>query len=366
MKEILRSYKFRIYPNAEQKEQLAQTFGCARFVYNWALSNKKEAYENNIKKSANDVSKELTALKKDPNFIWLKDVSSVCLQQSLMNLDNAYQRFFKKQGGFPTYKKRSNKQSARYVKSGFVFKNNQLKLAKQAKYMKVKFSRPLTGEVSSITVSKTPEGKYYASLLVKEHYKPKSKTAKQLGIDLGIKDFATFSDGKRVANPKHLLSSMKKLKRLQRQLSRKVKGSKNRDKARIKVARLHSKIANQRADFLHKLSTQIINENQVICVETLSIKEMMKTRHIARLVGSLGLNQFLNMLRYKSEWNEREFIQIDRWFPSSKTCFECGTVNGELTLKDRHWKCACGAVIDRDVNAAKNILKEGLLILHSR
>lgn len=159
---------------------------------------------------------------------------------------------------------------------------------------------------------------------------------------------------------------MKKLKRLQRQLSRKVKGSKNRDKARIKVARLHSKIANQRADFLHKLSTQIINENQVICVETLSIKEMMKTRHIARLVGSLGLNQFLNMLRYKSEWNERDFIQIDRWFPSSKTCFECGTVNGELTLKDRHWKCACGAGIDRDVNAAKNILKEGLLILHSR
>ena len=163
MKEILRSYKFRIYPNAEQKEQLAQTFGCARFVYNWALSNKKEAYENNIKKSANDVSKELTALKKDPNFIWLKDVSSVCLQQSLMNLDNAYQRFFKKQGGFPTFKKRSNRQSARYVKSAFTFKNGQLKLAKQAKFMKVKFSRPLTGEVSSITVSKDPDGKYFAS-----------------------------------------------------------------------------------------------------------------------------------------------------------------------------------------------------------
>jgi putative transposase len=222
MKEILRSYKFRIYPNAEQKEQLAQTFGCARFVYNWALSNKKEAYENNIKKSANDVSKELTALKKDPNFIWLKDVSSVCLQQSLMNLDNAYQRFFKKQGGFPTFKKRSNRQSARYVKSAFTFKNGQLKLAKQDKFMKVKFSRPLTGDINSLTVSKDPDGKYYVSFLVKETYQPSNKSAKQIAIDLGIKDFATFSDGSKVANPNHLFKSFSKLKGLQRKLSRKV------------------------------------------------------------------------------------------------------------------------------------------------
>ena len=155
------------------------------------------------------------------------------------------------------------------------------------------------------------------------------------------------------------------MKNLQRQLSRKVKGSNNRDKARIKVARLHSKIANQRSDFLHKLSTQIINENQVICVEDLKIKEMMKTKHIAKLVGSLGLNQFLNMLKYKSEWNEREFVQIDKWFPSSKTCFDCGNINKELTLNQRTWICSCGAKHDRDINAAKNILKEGLFILHS-
>lgn len=365
MKEILRSYKFRIYPNAEQKEQLAQTFGCARFVYNWALSNKKEAYENNIKKSANDVSKELTALKKDPDFIWLKDVSSVCLQQSLMNLDNAYQRFFKKQGGFPTFKKRSNRQSARYVKSAFTFKNGQLKLAKQDKFMKVKFSRPLTGDINSLTVSKDPDGKYYVSFLVKETYQSSNKSAKQIAIDLGIKDFATFSDGSKVANPKHLFKSFSKLKGLQRKLSRKKKGSKNRDKARIKVARLHSKIANQRSDFLHKLSTQIVNENQVICVEDLAVKEMLQqNKLIAKLASNLGWRNFLTMLEYKSNWNERQFIKVNRWFASSKTCSACGSINQELTLSQRSWVCSCGAKHDRDHNAAKNILREGLKDLH--
>ena len=365
MKEILRSYKFRIYPNAEQKEQLAQTFGCARFVYNWALSNKKEAYENNIKKSANDVSKELTALKKDPNFIWLKDVSSVCLQQSLMNLENAYQRFFKKQGGFPTFKKRSNRQSARYVKSAFTFKNGQLKLAKQDKYMKVKFSRPLTGDINSLTVSKDPDGKYYVSFLVKETCQPSNKSAKQIAIDLGIKDFATFSDGSKVANPNHLFKSFSKLKGLQRNLSRKKKGSKNRNKARIKLARLHSKIANQRSDFLHKLSTQIVNENQVICVEDLAVKEMLQqNKLIAKLASNLGWRNFLTMLEYKSSWNERQFIKVDRWFASSKTCSACGSINQELTLSQRSWVCSCGAKHDRDHNAAKNILREGLKDLH--
>ena len=365
MKEILRSYKFRIYPNAEQKEQLAQTFGCARFVYNWALSNKKEAYENNIKKSANDVSKELTALKKDPNFIWLKDVSSVCLQQSLMNLDNAYQRFFKKQGGFPTFKKRSNRQSARYVKSAFTFKNGQLKLAKQDKYMKVKFSRPLTGDINSLTVSKDPDGKYYVSFLVKETYQPPNKSAKQIAIDLGIKDFATFSDGSKVANPNHLFKSLSKLKGLQRNLSRKKKGSKNRNKARIKLARLHSKIANQRSDFLHKLSTQIVNENQVICVEDLAVKEMLQqNKLIAKLASNLGWRNFLTMLEYKSGWNERQFIKVDRWFASSKTCSACGSINKELKLSQRSWVCSCGAKHDRDHNAAKNILREGLKDIH--
>lgn len=365
MKEILRSYKFRIYPNAEQKEQLAQTFGCARFVYNWALSNKKEAYENNIKKSTNDVSKELTALKKDPNFIWLKDVSSVCLQQSLMNLDNAYQRFFKKQGGFPTFKKRYNRQSARYVKSAFTFKNGQLKLAKQDKFMKVKFSRPLTGDINSLTVSKDPDGKYYVSFLVKETYQPPNKSAKQIAIDLGIKDFATFSDGSKVANPNHLFKSLSKLKGLQRNFSRKKKGSKNRNKARIKLARLHSKIANQRSDFLHKLSTQIVNENQVICVEDLAVKEMLQqNKLIAKLASNLGWRNFLTMLEYKSGWNERQFIKVDRWFASSKTCSACGSINKELKLSQRSWVCSCGAKHDRDHNAAKNILREGLKDIH--
>ena len=364
-KEILRAYKFRIYPDAEQKDNLARTFGSSRYVFNWALDLKDQSYKEGVKLNAGQISAALTQLKKTEEFSWLNEVSSVCLQQSLMNLDVAYKNFFKCQAKHPNFKKRTNKQSARYVSSAFTFKDGKLKLAKHKKHLKMKVTRIITGEVSSVTVSKTPDNKYYASLLVKEQYKPKSKTAKQLGIDLGIKDFATFSDGTKVANPKHLLKSLKKMKRLQRQLSRKVKGSNNRDKARIKVARLHSKIANQRSDFLHKLSTQIVNENQVICVEDLEIKEMMKTKHIAKLVGSLGLNQFLNMLKYKSEWNEREFVQIDKWFPSSKTCFEYGTINKDLTLKDRDWKCSCGAIIDRDINAAKNILKEGLLVLHS-
>jgi len=367
MKEIQRSYKFRIYPDAEQRNNLAQTFGCARYVYNWALSLRKTAHENNIKINANEVSSQLTSLKKQQDFIWLKDVSSVCLQQSLANLDIAYQRFFKKQGGFPTYKKRSNKQSVRYAKSGFVFKDGKLKLAKQDKFMKVKFSRPIKGEVSSITVSKNPDGKYFASFLVKEQYEPSvkaTKTAKQIALDLGIKDFATFNDGSRVANPNHLFKSFSKLKRLQRKLSKRAKGSKNRNKARIKLARLHSKIANQRSDFLHKLSTQIVNENQVICVEDLAVKEMLQqNKHIARLASSLGWREFLTILEYKSNWNERQFVKVDRWFASSKTCNECGAKNEELTLSQRSWVCDCGANHDRDHNAAKNILKEGLRTL---
>ena len=360
-KEILRAYKFRIYPDAEQKVNLARTFGSARYVFNWALNLKDQTYKENIKLNAGQISAALTQLKKTEEFYWLKDVSSVCLQQSLMNLDVAYKNFFKGQNKHPTFKKRSNTQSARYASSAFTFKDGKLTLAKHKKPLKMKITRELSGDISSITVSKTPEGKYYASLLVKEHYKPKSKTAKQLGIDLGIKDFATFSDGKRVANPKHLLSSMKKLKRLQRQLSRKVKGSKNRDKARIKVARLHSKIANQRADFLHKLSTQLVNENQVICVEDLKVSSILRNKRIAKLAGSLGWQSFLNMIEYKCLWNDRTFIKIDQFYPSSKTCNKCGFVKKDLKLHQRSWKCPdCSTIHDRDINAANNILAVGL------
>jgi putative transposase len=364
-KEILRAYKFRIYPDAEQKDNLARTFGSSRYVFNWALDLKDQSYKEGVKLNAGQISAALTQLKKTEEFSWLNEVSSVCLQQSLMNLDVAYKNFFKCQAKHPNFKKRTNKQSARYVSSAFTFKDGKLKLAKHKKHLKMKVTRIITGEVSSVTVSKTPDNKYYASLLVKEQYKPKSKTAKQLGIDLGIKDFATFSDGTKVANPKHLLKSLKKMKRLQRQLSRKVKGSNNRDKARIKVARLHSRIANQRFDFLHKLSTQIVNENQVICVEDLAVKEMLQqNKLIAKLASNLGWRNFLTMLEYKSGWNERQFIKVDRWFASSKTCSACGSINKELKLSQRSWVCSCGAKHDRDHNAAKNILREGLKDIH--
>ena len=253
MKEICRAYKFRIYPDAEQQLNLEKTFGCSRYIYNWALAQRKEAYAEGIKLKNNDVSQRLTLLKKQTETEWLNEVSSVCLQQSLMNLDTAYQNFFKHGAKHPKFKKKSDKQAVRYVKSAFTFSGGKLKLAKHKKSLTMKLSRTFLGEVTSVTVSKNPDGKFYASLLVKENYHSNPvRSAKQIGIDLGIKDFATFSDGTKVANPKHLLKSLKKMKRFQRQLSRKVKGSNNRDKARIKVARLHSKIANQRSDFLHK------------------------------------------------------------------------------------------------------------------
>ena len=360
-KEVLRAYKFRIYPDAEQKVNLARTFGSARYVFNWALNLKDQTYKENIKLNAGQISAALTQLKKTEEFYWLNEVSSVCLQQSLMNLDVAYKNFFKGQAKHPNFKKRTNKQSVRYVSSAFTFKDNKLTLAKHKKPIKMKITRNFSGEVSSVTVSKTPDGKYYASLLVKEQYESKSKTTRQLGIDLGIKDFATFSDGTKVANPNHYRKSLRKLKKLQQALSNKQRGSGNYKKLKLRIARFHSKVKCQRDDFLHKLSTQLVNENQVICVEDLKVSSILRNKRIAKLAGSLGWQSFLNMIEYKCLWNDRTFIKIDQFYPSSKTCNKCGFVKQDLKLHQRSWKCPdCSTIHDRDINAANNILAVGL------
>ena len=366
MKEIQKAYKFRIYPNAEQRQNLVQTMGSARFVYNWALAQRKEAYANGIKLKNNDVSQMLTQLKKQTETEWLNNVSSVCLQQSLANLDAAYQNFFKGRASFPCFKKKSDKQAAKYVKSAFTFSGGKLKLAKHKQPIKMKQSRTFTGEITSLVVSKTCDDKFFVSLLVKEQYNSKpARSAKQLGIDLGIKDFATYSDGTKVANPNHYRKSLRKLKKLQQALSKKQRGSGNYKKLKLRIARLHASVSNKRTDFLQKLSTQIINENQVICVEDLKVSKMLKNKRIAKLAGSLGWNSFVNMISYKCSWNDRTFIKIDQFYPSSKTCHVCGFVKNDLKLHHRSWCCPqCGTNHDRDVNAAMNILAVGLTAVH--
>lgn len=361
MKDILRAYKFRIYPNAEQQLNLEKTFGCSRYIYNWALAQRKEAFSQGEKLTNNVISQRLTELKKQTGTKWLNEVSSVCLQQSLANIDAAYKNFFKKTAKFPVFKKKSNKQAARYVKSAFVFKDGNLKLAKHSEPLKVKYSRTFTGEVTSVTISKEPDGKFYISMLVKEQFVPCSKSAKQIGIDLGIKDFATYSNGTKVANPNHYRKSLKKLKKLQQNLSKKQRGSGNYKRLKLKIARIHSKIRNQRTDFLQKLSTQIVNENQVICVEDLKVSSILRNKRIAKLAGSLGWNSFLSMIEYKCLWNDRTFVKIDQFYPSSKTCNSCSFVKQDLKLHERTWKCPqCGTIHDRDINAANNILAVGL------
>ena len=362
MKEICRAYKFRIYPDAEQQLNLEKTFGCSRYIYNWALAQRKEAYAEGIKLKSNDVSQRLTLLKKQTETEWLNEVSSVCLQQSLINLDTAYQNFFKHGAKHPKFKKKSDKQAVRYVKSAFTFSGGKLKLAKHKKSLTMKLSRTFLGEVTSVTVSKNPDGKFYASLLVKENYHSKpARSAKQIGIDLGIKDFATFSDGTKVANPNHYRKSLRKLKKLQQALSKKQRGSGNYKKLKLRIARFHYKVKCQRDDFLHNLSTQIVNENQVICVEDLKVSSILRNKRIAKLAGSLGWQSFLNMIEYKCLWNDRTFIKIDQFYPSSKTCNKCGFVKQDLKLHQRSWKCPeCGTIHDRDINAANNILAVGL------
>ena len=361
---VKRAYKYRFYPTDEQAHNLACTFGCVRFVYNYALHRRKRSYfDHGVKLSTKDLSAAITALKKEEGAAWLKEVSSVPLQQALRHLDTAYTNFFEGRADYPTFKKKHHAQSATYTDNAFTLKNGKLTLAKQKEPLHIVWSRPLPegAQPSSVTVSRDKSGRYFVSLLVEEGRGTLPLTSKAVSIDLGLKSFLITSDGETIPNPKYYARDEKKLAQAQRKHARKKKGGKNRNKARKKVARLHARIADTRHDFQQKTSTKLIRENQVICLETLNVKGMLQNHKLAKAISDVGWGEFTRQLEYKAKWYGHTLVKIDRWYPSSKTCSDCGHVLDTLTLDVREWVCpCCGTWHDRDINAAQNILAAGL------
>jgi putative transposase len=343
---------------------LSKHFGHCRFVFNKFLNERKEKYLNE-KTSLNyyDNARTLTDLKKDDEFLWLKEVNSQSLQASIRNLDIAYKNFFNKQNKFPRFKSKYDRQSFK-VPQNVLVEDGKLVIPKFKEGIKLNLHRQLEGEPLFATISKSTTGKYYVSITCEIEHKPFDKTNKSVGIDTGIKELAILSDGSSYENIKSLKTKLKKLKYEQRQLSKKIKGSQSRNKQKIKLALVHEQITNIRKDYLHKVSTTIVRENQTICVEDLAVKNIMKNHCLAQAMIDVSLGAFYTMLEYKSNWNERQYVKIDRFFPSSKTCSSCGWIKQDLTLSIREWTCeSCGEHHDRDINAAKNILKQGINIL---
>ena len=365
MNTIQRAYKFRLYPTAEQAEQLAWTFGCARFVYNHFLRVRMDGFFKDKERIGfNETCKRLTVLKQQPETVWLCEVSNVVLQQSLRNLDTAFANFFQKRAKYPSFKSKHGPQSARYTTSGFRIKAGELWLAKMSAPLDMRWSRRVKGEVSSVTVSKDAAGRYFASLLSTEEVETLPVVSKEIGIDLGLKSALITSDGRAHPNPKFYAKAQERLTRAQRSLSRKKKGSKNRAKARVKVARIHAKVADSRRDWSHKLTTQLIRENQVVSAESLAVKNLVRNRSLAKAIHDVGWSEIVRQLDYKAKWYGRTFVQIDRFYPSSKRCSSCGHTLAALPLATRAWQCPeCGAQHDRDINAAINIREAGMAIL---
>ena len=364
MKTIFKSFKFRIYPTKEQEILMTKHFGACRFVFNHYLNKRKESYLED-KKSLNyyDNANDLTQFKKDENFNWLKEINSQSLQSSLRNLDTAYGKFFKKQTKFPRFKSKYDRQSFK-IPQFVKLENNELILPKFKSGIKINLHREINGEILFATISKSITGKYYVSITCEVNHKPFDKTGSEVGIDTGIKDLAILSDGTIYENIKTLKKNLKKVKYNQRQLSKKVKGSSSRDKQRKKLYIVHEKITNVRKDYLHKVSTEIVKNHDIISVEDLSVKNIMKNHKLAQAMSDVSLGSFYSMLEYKCGWNDKQFVKIDRFFPSSKMCSNCGWINQYLTLNIREWTCtSCGEKHDRDFNASKNILKQGLKIL---
>jgi len=362
--DIKRAYKYRFYPTAEQEVMLARTFGCARFVYNHMLQVRSEAWKNRQERIGYaQTSAQLTALKKDPEHDWLNEVSSVPVQQALRHLETAFKNFFAKRAGHPVYKSKRGRQAAEYTTSGFRWDGKMLKLAKMSAPLNIRWSRaiPKAAKITTVTVSKDPAGRYFVSLLCDDAVAAKSPVNGQVGIDLGLTFLNTLSTGEKIEGVKAFWKHKAHLAKLQRQLRKKQKGSKRKEKLRVRIARLHARIADIRRDFLHKLSTRLIHENQVIAVESLSVKALQKEPWIARLLADAAWYEFFRQLEYKAKWYGRTLIRIDRDVPSSRMCSVCGHVLDELPLSVRAWTCpGCSAHHDRDINAARNILAAGL------
>ena len=372
---VNKAYKFRIYPTKEQEILIAKTIGCSRFVFNCFLGRWNDTYKETGKGlSYHSCSAELTHLKKE--FVWLKEVDSIALQSSLKNLADSYSRFFKKQSKAPRFKSKKNKVQSYTTKEtnhNIAIVDNKIKLPKLGLVRFAK-SREVKGRIIRATIRQNPSGKYFVSILVETDVQPLEKTESSIGIDLGITDFAIFSDGRKIDNNKFTSKMEKRLKREQRKLSRRAWNAKNKgislldaknyQKQKIKVARLHERIMNQRNDFLNKLSTDIIKNHDIVCIEDLNIKGMLRNHKLAKSISDVSWSAFVSKLEYKAKWYGKTIVKISRWFPSSQICSDCGHQDGKKALEIRDWTCpVCHAHHNSDINASKNILAEGLRTL---
>jgi len=363
MKLVNKTYKFRIYPNKEQENLLSKHFGCSRFVYNYFLNERKEQYQND-KKSDNyyKQAKTLTDLKKKEEYNWLKDVNSQTIQFALRCLDTAYVNFFRGTSQFPKFKSKKHKNTFTIPQFG-VLEDNKIFIPKFKTGIKVKLDkREIKGKIGKMNITKTPTGKYYVSIFTEQTIEQLPKTNNQVGIDLGLKDFVITSDGIKFKNNRYTKKYSRKLKKAQQHLSRKKKGSNGFEKQKLKVAKIHEKITSCRLDTLHKVSYQLVKENDLIVVEDLNVNGMIKNHKLSKHIADASWGNFVNLLNYKCDWYGKELVKVNRFYPSSKTCNSCGWINQGLKLSEREWICKCGKSHDRDLNASKNILKEGLKI----
>jgi putative transposase len=363
-----RAYHYRCSPTPQQATVLARTFGCARFVYNWALRLRTDAYyERQERISYADTSAALTILKREPGTAWLNEVSSVPMQQALRHLDRAFRNFFAGRANYPAFHRKHSPQAAEYTTSAFRWDADAqtVTLARMDAPLPIRWSRPLPkgAQPSTVTVSCDPAGRYFVSILVEEEIASLPLAEAQVGVDLGLHDAVVLDTGEKVGNPRFFHRDAKRLAKAQRRLAKKHLGSKNRAKARRTVARRHARIADRRQDFLHQLSTRLIRENQTICVEGLRVKAMVKHPTLAQAIYDVGWGELVRQLTYKAMWYGRTLVAVDTWYPSSKRCSACRHVLGSLPLDTRYWTCpACGALHDRNVNAAKNVLAAGLAV----